>query len=221
VQNQGDAWTVTNAYLDRFIDEQRVLTAETPGQSTELAAYLHRMRQIGRRTAELQNALASRPDIADFAPEPIEPADVARWSEALVQRADATFHELSRRHPQLTESTRALIDWLLAGGEEFAARIRGLLPPAVQALKIRHHGDFHLGQVLFAKDDAYILDFEGEPQRSVEERRRKAPAARDIAGLIRSIDYAATAALERALETWPDEAERLLHALEDWSRQAV
>jgi len=221
VQNQGDAWTVTNHYLDRFIDEQRVLTAEAPGQSTELAAYLHRMRQIGRRTAELQNALASRPDIADFAPEPIEPVDVACWSEALVQRADATFHELSRRHPELSESTRALIDWLLAGGEEFAARIRGLLPPAVQALKIRHHGDFHLGQVLFAKDDAYILDFEGEPQRSVEERRRKAPAARDVAGLIRSIDYAATAAFERALETWPDEAERLLRALEDWSRQAV
>src|SRR5262249_4399394 len=143
------------------------------------------------------------------------------WTEALVQRADATFHELSRRHPELTDSTRALIDWLLAGGEEFAARIRGLLPPAVQALKIRHHGDFHLGQVLFAKDDAYILDFEGEPQRSVEERRRKAPAARDVAGLIRSIDYAATAAFERALETWPDEAERLLRALEDWSRQSV
>ena len=66
------------------------------------------------------------------------------------------------------------------------------------ALKIRHHGDFHLGQVLMVKEDAVILDFEGEPRRSLDERRQKAPAARDIAGLIRSIDYSTTAALERA-----------------------
>jgi maltose alpha-D-glucosyltransferase/alpha-amylase len=114
-----------------------------------------------------------------------------------------------------------LIDRVVAPAEEALAQLRNLPPTALDASKIRHHGDFHLGQVLFAKDDAFILDFEGEPQRSLEERRRKAPAARDIAGLVRSIDYAATAAFERALETWPDEHDRLLNALEDWSRQSV
>src|SRR5258708_12251276 len=71
-------------------------------------------------------------------------------------------------------------------------------------MKIRHHGDFHLGQMLIVKDDISIIDFEGEPRRSIEDRRRKAPAARDVAGLIRSIDYSATAALERSLKSPPD-----------------
>jgi maltose alpha-D-glucosyltransferase / alpha-amylase len=221
IQNQGDAWTVTNAYLDRFIDEQRLLAADAPFASNELSSYLHRMGHIGQRTAELQNALASRPDIPDFAPEPITAADCQAWTGRLVQRAEAAFAELARRRAELNEATGALVDSLVVARENILSRVRTLLPAAIGACKIRHHGDFHLGQVLFAKDDAYILDFEGEPQRALAERRRKAPAARDIAGLVRSIDYAASAAFERALQAWPDEHLRLLHALEDFSRQSV
>jgi maltose alpha-D-glucosyltransferase / alpha-amylase len=225
VQNQGDAWTVTNGYLDRFIDEQRLLPPDAsadgaPG-GTELAAYLHRMRQIGRRTAELQNALASRPDIHDFAPESVTPEDVRRWTTDLMGRAEAVYSELSRRRGELNEPTRALVDRLLALRDDVLRRLRDLLPTSVQAFKTRHHGDLHLGQVLFAKDDAFILDFEGEPERGLDERRRKTPAARDVAGLLRSVDYAATSAFERALLTWPDEHDRLLTALEHWGRQSV
>jgi maltose alpha-D-glucosyltransferase/alpha-amylase len=97
-----------------------------------------------------------------------------------------------------------------------------LLPETVDAMKIRHHGDFHLGQMLIVKDDISIIDFEGEPRRSIEDRRRKAPAARDVAGLIRSIDYSATAALERALKSAPDEHHgKLARALEDWREHSV
>jgi maltose alpha-D-glucosyltransferase/alpha-amylase len=71
------------------------------------------------------------------------------------------------------------------------------------------------------KDDVFIIDFEGEPRRSVEDRRRKAPAARDVAGLIRSIDYSATAALERALKSAPDGEGRIARALERWRVSAV
>jgi maltose alpha-D-glucosyltransferase / alpha-amylase len=85
-------------------------------------------------------------------------------------------------------------------------------------MKIRHHGDFHLGQMLIVKDDVFIIDFEGEPRRSIEDRRRKAPAARDVAGLIRSIDYSATAALERALKSAPDEQGT---ALDGWREHSV
>jgi maltose alpha-D-glucosyltransferase/alpha-amylase len=84
-------------------------------------------------------------------------------------------------------------------------------------LKIRHHGDFHLGQVLMAKEDAYILDFEGEPRRTLEERRQKAPPARDVAGFLRSIDYAVSAALDRAPNLKPEEREPLAEQARSWS----
>jgi maltose alpha-D-glucosyltransferase/alpha-amylase len=78
------------------------------------------------------------------------------------------------------------------------AYIERLEDSNVSGSKIRVHGDFHLGQVLIAKDDAYILDFEGEPRHSLEHRRLKAPPARDVAGFLRSIDYATSAAVDRA-----------------------
>jgi maltose alpha-D-glucosyltransferase/alpha-amylase len=96
-----------------------------------------------------------------------------------------------------------------------------LLPDTVEAVKIRHHGDFHLGQMLIVKDDVVIIDFEGEPRRSIKERRRKAPAARDVAGLIRSIDYSATAALDRALQSAPDEHGKVARALDNWRERSV
>jgi maltose alpha-D-glucosyltransferase/alpha-amylase len=99
--------------------------------------------------------------------------------------------------------------------------LRELLPEDVAAMKIRHHGDFHLGQMLIVKDDVAIIDFEGEPRRSIEDRRRKAPAARDVAGLMRSIDYSATAALERALKSAPDEHGKLARALEGWREHSA
>jgi maltose alpha-D-glucosyltransferase/alpha-amylase len=100
-------------------------------------------------------------------------------------------------------------------------RLHELLPENVAALKIRLHGDFHLGQMLIVKDDIFIIDFEGEPRRPLDERRRKAPAARDVAGLVRSIDYSATAALERALKIAPDENGKLSAALDAWRNRSA
>src|SRR5260221_9554173 len=80
VENQGDAWTVTSAYLDRFVDEQRLLAGSThPGESEEQVPYLHYMAQIGRRVAEMHIALAGSDELAEFAPEPSRPADVEAW----------------------------------------------------------------------------------------------------------------------------------------------
>src|SRR6185503_16316498 len=125
VENQGDAWTVTGAYLGRFIDDQRVLSGEaTPEESPELASYLQPLRQIARRTGELQSALASRPDIADFAPEPITPQDIAAWTERLVERADHTFELLARKRADLTEADQALADRLIAARTAIADHIR-------------------------------------------------------------------------------------------------
>jgi maltose alpha-D-glucosyltransferase/alpha-amylase len=221
VQNQGDAWTVTGAYLDRFVEEQRLLTAEAAGESDEQAAYLRRAQHVGTRVAELQLALASRDDLPDFAPEPITADDVRTWTESVLQRAERTLDELSHRRSDLTENDRQLTDALLSHRASLPARLRELLPDDIDAVKIRHHGDFHLGQMLIVKDDVVIIDFEGEPRRSIEERRRKAPAARDVAGLIRSIDYSAIAALERALKSAPDEHGKIARALDGWRETSV
>src|SRR5262249_3831814 len=221
VQNQGDAWAVTSACLDRFVEEQRLLTAEAAGHSDEQTAYRRRMDHVGRRVAELQLALASRNDIVAFAPEPIAADDVRRWTEAILQRAGRALGELARRRSELAENDLQLVDALLSYRDSLPARLRELLPETVDAMKIRHHGDFHLGQMLIVKDDISIIDFEGEPRRSLEDRGCKAPAARDVAGLIRSIDYSATAALERALKSAPDEHGKLAHALEDWREHSI
>ena len=173
------------------------------------------MRQIGRRVAELQLALASRDDIADFAPEADHPATIlTTGSRPRIAAGQSRARRNERAAgPSCEKRTRddrqAPVLSRIAAWKDCI----DLLPEAMEAMKIRHHGDFHLGQMLIVKDDVFIIDFEGEPRRSIAERRRKAPAARDVAGLIRSIDYSATAALERALQVgsrraWQDRARR-------------
>ena len=128
VENQGDAWSVTSDYLDRYIDDQRVLTAEGPADDTELVAYTHRMQVIGRRTAEMHNALACRDDLADFAPEPITVDDIAGWTESVLARANRAMDALQARHAGLSESNRELADRLLSDREAVIGEIEGLLP---------------------------------------------------------------------------------------------
>jgi maltose alpha-D-glucosyltransferase/alpha-amylase len=179
------------------------------------------MRQVGRRVAEMQLALASRDDVPEFRPEPITAADVHSWTEEVLRRTQRTFAKLAQRKHAMEGTDLALVDAILATEPSLPKYLRELLPETVQAMKIRHHGDFHLGQMLIVKDDVVILDFEGEPRRSLAERRRKTPAARDVAGLIRSIDYSATAALERALKSAPDEHGKIARALDEWRERSV
>jgi maltose alpha-D-glucosyltransferase / alpha-amylase len=221
VENQGDAWVATNAYLDRYVEEQRLLTPESSGESQEQGAYLRLMGHVGKRLAEMQLALASRDDIADFAPEPIAGDDIKMWMDQALERAGRVFEELPKRRLSLSEAGRTLADTLLSYTDRLPALLAALLPETIEAMKIRHHGDFHLGQMLIVKDDVYIIDFEGEPRRSLQDRRRKAPAARDLAGLIRSIDYSVTAAFDRATRNTPDEDGRLTRAMHDWRTRSV
>jgi maltose alpha-D-glucosyltransferase/alpha-amylase len=222
VENQGEAWTVTSGYLDRFVDEQRLLaTSEHPGKSEEQVSYLRYMSQIGRRVAEMHLALASNNELPDFTPEPTRSEDVQRWIEDVAARAERVFDALKQRRDTIKEADRALVDQLLAHRVSLQDRLNALLPTNIDGLNIRHHGDFHLGQILTVKDDIFIIDFEGEPRRALDERRRKAPAARDVAGLIRSIDYSTTAALERALKVTPDEQGKLGAALAEWRERSA
>ena len=205
IENQGDAWGVTGASLDRLIDEQRLVPDEAAIETSEMTSMLQRMRQIGRRTAELHRALASHPEVEAFAPEPTSQEDSARWSRAIMARATRVFEMLQDNADRLDEMATGPWQRLCHHRDAICAHIEDLKSSKINGSKIRVHGDFHLGQVLIAKDDAYILDFEGEPRQSLEQRRLKVPPARDVAGFLRSISYATSAAIDRAPNTTAEE----------------
>ncbi|HWZ39801.1 MAG TPA: maltose alpha-D-glucosyltransferase [Bradyrhizobium sp.] len=221
VAHQGDGWTVTSAYLDRFVDDERMLAANGhSGKNEEQIPYLRIMSQTGRRMAEFHQALAGHPELADFAPEEIISEDVQRWTGELIARADRLFDVLSQRDA-VREADRPLVDKLLAQRDAMHKRLSTLLPPDIDGRSIRIHGDFRLEQMLIVKDDIFIIGFEGDADLPLAERRRKAPPARDVVGLIRSIDYSVIAAFDRALKVAPDEQGKLAAALREWRDRAA
>jgi maltose alpha-D-glucosyltransferase / alpha-amylase len=223
VANQGDGWTVSTSYLDRFVDAQRWLAASGHlGESEEQVLYLRYMSQAGRRIAELHLALASNAEDADFAPEPVGPADLRRWADQLAARAARVFDILDERRNAVRQGGLPPVDRMLAARATWDAHLGTLLTPDIDGVSIRQHGDLRLGQLLIVKDDIFITGFDGEPRLSLAQRRRKAPAARDLATLIRSIDYSVAAAFDRALKMASDEhGNRVASALAEWRERAV
>jgi maltose alpha-D-glucosyltransferase/alpha-amylase len=220
VENQGDAWTLTGTALDRFVEgESFVGTADTTPANDEKSAYQRYMMQTGRRVAEMQIALASRDDIEAFRPLPATADDVTGWIDNILSRSGRTFARLENANVGAADAP--LVEQLLEHRSRLRDRLSALLPPPKEIFNIRHHGDFHLGQMLIVKEDIFIIDFEGEPRRPLVERRMKAPAARDVAGLIRSIDYSVNAALERSLKVKAEEHGPLQAALAQWRDESV
>jgi maltose alpha-D-glucosyltransferase/alpha-amylase len=196
VRNQGDGWTYTLGYLDRFFDEARLTeTADTPPPAEQHAAYLEKAKMLGRRTGELHLAFASDTTSPAFKPEPIEAGDFQEWRKSIGKQANQAFAALKRRLGDPDEIIREAAGKLVSRREECLAAIQRLTTGKTAAYKIRIHGDYHLGQVLIAQNDFYLLDFEGEPSRSLAERRAKYAAFKDVAGMLRSFEYAGWAAL--------------------------
>ncbi|MCW5621751.1 MAG: maltose alpha-D-glucosyltransferase [Burkholderiales bacterium] len=217
VENQGDGWGYTLAYLARFLEEQRTALDVPPAEVH--GGYLALVHTLGLRTGELHRALATRSGDPAFDPEPITADDLAHWRVRVRDDAAATLQHLQRRLPTLPEPTRTLAEQVLVQRQEILARIDAFAPAEVQAAKIRYHGDYHLGQVLLNRNDFVITDFEGEPARSIEERRSKHSPMRDVASMLRSFDYAQASTLIDAAAQWPDDGARLESLVGTWERE--
>jgi maltose alpha-D-glucosyltransferase/alpha-amylase len=198
IRNQGDGWTVVVNALDRELEEAGLAALGTEDGDQGLPYSLSLIETIGQRTGELHRAFAAAGDAdPDFAPEPVTSTDLEEWRARTMARAEQAFAYLEDLPDIADEDTRDLAAKLLSLRETMLKRIDTLVPRIARGNKLRLHNDYHLSKVLVAENDVYIVDFEGEPDRPVEERRQKGPPSRDIATMLRSFDYAARMAVGR------------------------
>ncbi|HTZ79701.1 MAG TPA: maltose alpha-D-glucosyltransferase [Stellaceae bacterium] len=229
VRHQGDGWSYTLGYLDRFLQETRIGAASTPpaptaseppGEPDVHAVYRALAETLALRTAELHRALYVERGDPNFVAEPMTAEAVTRWGNSVRDVAAAGIGTLMRASARLAEDAAAIAAELADRKAVVAAHIGALAHTAAPILASRHHGDYHLGQVLVVKNDFFIVDFEGPPQVPLAERRAKQSILRDVAGMLRSFDYAAWSALDRATASQPDRRNELQQAALAWRDDA-
>ena len=231
VEGQADGWTHATDEAGRFYEavENRPVPplATAPLSYAELIAapmppvvadtiggYLRTAETLGRRTGEMHLALASDASDPAFAPEPFTADDLKAISMDAVAQAQFALETLQRLNTgfELVNERDTLLE-----------RVRHRQPLEFASSKIRVHGDYHLGQVLWAEGDFYILDFEGEPARPLVQRRTKQSPLKDVAGMVRSFSYAAFASLFAHTASRPASFEALAPwatAWETWTTAA-
>ncbi|HXW08425.1 MAG TPA: maltose alpha-D-glucosyltransferase [Vicinamibacterales bacterium] len=239
VESQADGWSHATDELGLFYDQisgqdppvldlpeslSALAALEPPRQVQDvMSGYLRTAATLGRRTAEMHLALAADASDPAFAPEPLTRDDLATVAASAIGEAQRGLERLEtwvstyeaagdspKVAPEVIERARAL----LGSRDRVIERLRSSPVVEFAATKIRIHGDFHLGQVLWAEGDFYIIDFEGEPARPLAFRRAKQSPLKDVAGMLRSLSYAAHAALFAHASGRPADRPRL----DQWAR---
>jgi trehalose synthase-fused probable maltokinase len=224
VDNQGDAWRYTLAELERELGAPVAAGRTQTGPAVPShGGYAGSASLLGRRTAELHLALAQETDDPAFAPEPCTPAYWQSLRDRMTHSIERALTSLGRRLPALDREDRRYAGSVLAMKGALLSRVAALTDRSPSALRIRCHGDFHLGQVLYTGRDFVIIDFEGEPARPLIERRAKHVPILDVAGMIRSFHYAAYATFRRLGEGGAEEARlvELEQQVQQWFWSAV
>jgi maltose alpha-D-glucosyltransferase/alpha-amylase len=213
VSNQGDGWS----YVTRHMHQLMNMDADQTPQRLETSVttmFSQLIEQLGQRTAELHQALLSPSDDESFGADEQTSGDTDTWRNEAQAQADEAFATLTRLVPTLRDEHKPLAETLLSRRDECRTAFNALFAYATAKSKTRIHGDFHLGQTLLGQNDWYIIDFEGEPRTPLEKRRRKHSPLKDVAGMLRSFDYAtqtvrrqisvagATVTDQAALDAW-------------------
>ena len=170
---------------------------------------------LGQRTGEMHLALASDPGHPVFGTETVSTLQMRSVYQSIRSTVKTSIAVLKRRRSQLHEADAAQVDELIEAENTLLDQIKAVMSEKITIDRIRIHGDYHLGQVLYTGKDFVIIDFEGEPQRPLSERRLKRLALRDVAGMVRSFHYALLMASRQVDESGWDDGSR--QHLVDWT----